>query len=196
MGEFAAVEGYDNPIYKDDIEALERVLDFLSGIDCVVYVRAHPNMSNLDNPQNRLTAEICRRHRNVVYILPEHTIDTYALMEAADTVVTFGSTVGVEACYWGKPSILLGRSIYEDLECAYVPKTHDEVKACLKAILPPKTKFGAIKYGYWALARGQDFRYFEPDGLFSGKFMGVNIASPLHLKILYMMLGLKKMVSK
>ena len=192
--EFAAVDGYDNPIYRDDIEGLDKILGFLSGIDCFVYVRAHPNLSNLDNAQNRITAEICGRYRNVIYISPEQKIDTYALMDVADTVLTFGSTMGVEACYWGKTSILLGRAIYEDLGCSYVPKSHDEVKHCLRAILPPKEKLGAIMYGYWVLARGQNFKYFEPDGLFSGKFMGCKIASPpLFLRIALKMMNLVKM---
>ena len=42
----------------------------------------------------------------------------------ADKVISYNSLMGIEAVYWGKPSILLGRRPYENLEVVYKPKNH------------------------------------------------------------------------
>jgi len=65
-------------------------------------------------------------------------VDSYDIVSAADVVLTFGSTIGIEAAYYGKPSILLGRAVYEDLGSCYVPSSHDELMKLLSSsgILP------------------------------------------------------------
>lgn len=184
MDEFESVEGYGNPLYANDVDALSATLESLSHSDYKVYVRAHPNLSNRNNSQNRQTEEICRRYTTVRYIRPEENIDSYALMDASNKIITFGSTTGVEACYWGKPSILVGKSLYEDTNCCYVPRTREELISLLNTDITPKEKTGALKYGYWELSKGIDFKYFKPDGLFSGKFLNTRFNPPLYLRII------------
>ncbi len=95
----------------------------------------------------------------------------------------FGSTVGVEACYWGKPSILVGRSFYESINCCHVPSTRDELIAMMHTELAPKDKAAAIKYGYWEMRKGTEFEYFKPDGLFSGTFLNKRTVLPFLLRV-------------
>ena len=103
-------------------------------------------------------------------------IDTYALMDAADIVVTFGSTIGAEAAFWGKPVVLLGNSFYDRLEGFYVPATHEEAIVLLQQDLQPIPSKDVLKYGYWELERGIYYKYYKGTALFEGTFMGKSIA--------------------
>ena len=59
--------------------------------------------------------------------------------------------MGVEATFWGKPSILLGRSLYENLNACYTPKNVDELISLIEKDIPAKDRLGAIKYAYYLL---------------------------------------------
>lgn len=74
-------------------------------------------------------------------------------MNAADKVISFGSTMGVEANYWGKPSILLSASEYYNLGVCYLPSSIEELCEMIKADLQPLAKEGALKYAFYLLDR-------------------------------------------
>jgi hypothetical protein len=86
-------------------------------------------------------------------IPPESIVSSYALMDACEKVITFGSTTGVEASYWGKPSILVGRAYYEMTGACYHVRDKEELVRDLNDHLEPKDKLGAIKYGYFQVDR-------------------------------------------
>ena len=109
---------------------------------------------------------------NVTVIPPDADIDSYALLKGVDNVVSFGSSVGIEASFWGKPSILLGPCFYRNLGGTYQPHDHQQAMNLLAARLDPLPADGALKYGYWFQTHGFAFKYFEADGLFEGKFKG------------------------
>ena len=48
-------------------------------------------------------------------------------MRLSETIITFGSTIGVEATYMGKKSISIGDSLYKELNCTYNPKSFREL---------------------------------------------------------------------
>ncbi len=88
------------------------------------YLRMCPNLSNL---MNAFRAE-CEslQHDRFEVVLPELPISSYDLLFSCDMVVSFASTIGIEAVYWGKPSVLLGSFFYQNLDVAYRPTTHEE----------------------------------------------------------------------
>jgi len=61
--------------------------------------------------------------------------------------------VGMEAAYWGKPSVLIGHSGYEAMDIAYHVKKLEDVIPTVEGNLIPKDRIGAIKYGYFLLDR-------------------------------------------
>ena len=48
------------------------------------------------------------REFGVTIIMPEELVDSYALLDRAELIVTCGSTIGLEAAYHGKPSLMIG----------------------------------------------------------------------------------------
>ena len=78
---------------------------------------------------------------------------TYDLLDAAEKVIVFGSTMGAESVYWGKATILLAGAFYYKLDICYIPKNVDELFSFITKKLEPKNPYGAIQYGYYLLNR-------------------------------------------
>jgi hypothetical protein len=181
--EFVCFDDWENWIYKSQEDGIARILDDLPEKFLLV-IRIHPNLKDLDNTQTRGLTKF-EKHPKCIVIRAEDIFDSYALLEASEKVITFGSTVGIEAVYWGKPSILAGgRSFYEDLGAVYRPVSHEEVMNLILAPnLQPKEKILALKYGAWESSYGFKFIHFEPIGFFSGKIQGKYINYGLLYKI-------------
>src|SRR5262249_33777104 len=154
-------------IYKDEIEAITRIVESVANDGSIhFYLRIHPALAGRDSTQTRQLRTLIGRYSNLTVIEANSTIDSYALMEGSAAVITFGSTVGVEACYWGKPSILLGYAFYEHEDCAYIPADHEEtVRLIQRRDLTPRPQVGALRYGLWELERGTPFRRFQANSL-------------------------------
>jgi hypothetical protein len=176
--EYAAVRGWDNPIpiYGNELNAFKTIFNsFKDDENIHFYLRVHPNLKGYKNSQTDDIDSLKNMHPNLTIISPDEPVDSYALVDNCDVTLTFFSTIGIEACFWNKPAILLGQSVYEDLGGTYNPKSHDELVALLKSDLEPKDNIAAIKYGYWALMRGTEFKYFVPTSLTTGLFKGKEI---------------------
>jgi hypothetical protein len=163
------------PFFAMQSEEVRRIVEDMAGIDpqARVYLRMHPHLKNVDNADTRNSRAIMAD--NFVLILPADTVSTYDLLEAADVVLTFGSTVGVEATYWRRPSVLAGPALYEDLDVAYQARSHEHLMELLTQNLEPKPGVNAVKYGYCFRTFGIDFRHWRPIGLSSGDFKGVDL---------------------
>ena len=161
--EFAAVENYENPIYKDQIAGLRQLISSPNICpDIRFYLRVHPRLGTLSNFQTEAIKAL--RSDNLVVVGANDKIDTYALMEVAEKVITFGSTMGIESAYAGKPSIFIGREAYEDLGACYTPRTHEDAIALINnSQLPALPNLGALKYGYYMIALDRAYQYFDPE---------------------------------
>ena len=169
--EFEAVGGWQNPIYKNQSDAIYRIINSNTDSNIMFYVRIHPNLKGLNNTQTRELAEL--KGVNLTIIPADSKIDSYELMDACEKVITFGSTVGIESVFWGKPSILAGRSLYEGLKGCYIPKDNNEMTKLINSHLYPLSNLGALKYGYWQSIAGISYIYYKPESIRGGTFMGV-----------------------
>jgi len=131
----------------------------------------HPNLAGIDNPEVKKLRSI--ESPNLTLIDSTSRISTYSLVDAVDRVVTFGSTVGIEATYWGKVSLLAGGpALYEHLDVVHIARTHDELLELVAAKLDPKPIAAAVKYGYCMQTFGHPFVYWRADGFEDGRFRG------------------------
>jgi len=194
LDESAGIEEFENPLYKgiDETAAISKIMEqFESDDRYKFYLRVHPHLKEVDSSTCQLLDihALSARFRNLYVIWHTDAVDSYALMDACDKVVTFGSTTGIEAAYWGKPSIMIGRAMYEKLDCIYVPKSHEELVKLLKEDLVPLPSDSALKYGFREMSHGIPFEYFKEtgfkDGHTSGTFDGVEIKPAALLTLLY-----------
>jgi len=175
--EFEAIPGWQNPIYKNQNDAINTMTNADIDKNIMFYVRIHPNLKGLNTTQMRELFEL--KAPNLVIIPADAKIDSYKLMGVCEKVITFGSTMGIESTFWGKPSLLIGRAFYEDLEGCYVPKNHGEVINLINRRLNPAPNQGALKYGYWQSVYGLPYIYYSPESVRGGKFMGVYLKNPV-----------------
>ena len=175
----------DEYVAVGDIVKWDRWPDQLSAVRSLIeVVRKDPNLELVI----RLHPHLSKKHPydlecwremelpvNAQILDPLDPTDSYSLLEQADVVVTSGSTIGIEAVYWGKPSVCLGPSLYSQLEAVYLPADERELAETLSRhdllAVPDK----ALPYGYYMATNGIPFMYYKADTLFGGRFMGVNL---------------------
>lgn len=169
--EFVAIgDAWRNALYPNQVTAIARIAADLrlAQPETHLYLRVHPNLTQVNNQRKR--DMLALDFPNLTIIEPDAEIDSYELMRASDTIVSFGSSVGSEAVFWGKPSVLLGPCFYQNLGGVYRPQSHAETIELLTQTIAPLPTTGAMKYGFWLQTRGHKHVHFKSSGLFEGQF--------------------------
>lgn len=171
--EFASIDSsHGTDVYADQEQAIRTIArDMRSlGSGYHLYVRSHPNLRSVDSSQTRFLKTF--EFPGVTMIPSDSSVSTYALMKAADLVITFGSTMGIEAAYWGKPSVMVGTAFYAGLGSVYEPRTHAEVMEMIINGVEPRPVEGALKFGHRMSTFGMPYRHYQPTGVVSGSYKG------------------------
>jgi len=157
--EMKTIREWKTDLFDSQNEAIRGVLEATredAGLH--FYLRVHPNLARVDNDQLRELLDWDYPHLTISP--PDDEVDTYALVDAADVVLTFGSSVGLEATYWGTPSVLYGKSFYEKMDVVYQPASLTELLALLRTPAPPaKPKENALPFAYYIDNYGTPFTY-------------------------------------
>ena len=144
--------------------------------DYLFCVRFHPNQADVAGDVVTPFQHIADLPNVQVYE-PTDTANTYTLVEWGDVVVTFGSTVTIEACWMNKPVIMLGPSLYDDLEVSHNPETVDEFVGLLQQDLTPGDRDNAARFAWYEEYDEDKLRYVR----FTGRNMaeqGIRIRHP------------------
>lgn len=171
--EFAAVEdAVEHRAFDSQRSAIKWLIDWVGKKDNIeLIVRVHPHLAIKSEKERYWWDSLSGK--NITLIPSGDKTDSYSLAESADIVLVYNSTIGVEASYWGVPSIAIGDTLYSGLDCVYEPFTVKELENLLENTnLPSKLRDNCLSYGYYALTFGEKYKYFEADGLFIGKFFG------------------------
>jgi len=162
--EMKVIKDWEFNLYSFQNEAIMKIIDFYKGDENVhIYLRCHPNLLDVANTQTKELNSF--KSDNLTIIGSEETIDTYSLIKACDKTVTFGSTVGIEATYLSKPSILLGNSFYKGMGCVYEPETFESLFELLDSKnLDFKKNDNIYLYIYTAFKKGILLKKLEDKG--------------------------------
>lgn len=188
--ELAALGGeYDEVLYPSQFEAISRICESLAHEKKIhIYLRVHPNLAKVKWKFSVALSRLSTMYSNVVVISPNSPISSYALLDACDVVVSFGSTIGIEAAYWGKPSILIGRGIYEKTGSVYVPHSHEELIKMLKdRSMGPLSNLGAKKVALFWSKGGEGIEQFGGSRDTGFTFAGQRISKSLIERAVYAM---------
>ncbi len=180
--EFAAAgDKWKNPFYENQTDGIIKIINDGAALPNVhFYLRIHPNLGKVDNENVRALHNLT--FENLTVIPAASNISTYYLVNHASKTITFGSTIGIEATFMGKPSILAGKSYYFDLDGAYVPRDHQHIMQLISEDLPPKSKEVALMFGYFFGTFGVRFKHYVPEDFASGTILGTRLAPKLGLK--------------
>ena len=155
------------PAQIDAIRAVGRAVQELPGHR--LCVRVHPNIVSKSEEQIAFWRSLSIPGGLVVGA--EEDFDTYAILERAQVACSYGSTVGIEATYWGKPSLLTARSIYDRLGGAFEAGSIDDIRKYLgePTVFP---RPAALMYGAFFARFGTRYVHYRPDDLFRGRICG------------------------
>lgn len=143
--------------------------------DMQLVIRLHPHLLRKHREDVDRWIATSRRGNVAIVIEPGSPIDSYALLEASDVVVTGGSTIGMEAVYWGRPSVLMGPSDYDDLGAVHIARDLAALKRLLvQSHLEVKPE-RALPYGYYRGTFGEKFQFYTAKTLTDGEFLGVDL---------------------
>ena len=174
--EMKAIEEWQHDIYSTQNEAIKAIVEhFLPQQKIHFYLRMHPNLANLNNTQ--VNDALNLQYNNLTIIPSSDPIDTYALIDNSDIIISFGSTVGIEATYKNKISIMLGKSFYSDLDAVYEPKSFNEVFDLINNLnkLTPKSKENALPYAYYVSNKGDSFMNFHYENKYNSYYRNVKM---------------------
>ncbi|MCH2114545.1 MAG: hypothetical protein MK171_06515 [Pirellulales bacterium] len=135
----------------------------LQNPDKLFCIRFHPNQADVCSDIITPFREIAELPNTVIYY-PNDCANTYTLIDWSDVVVTFGSTVTVEACWMNKPVIMLGPSFFDQLDISYNPESPDEFLELLRRDLLPKDRRNAARFANFEEFDFDPLRYVDSTG--------------------------------
>jgi hypothetical protein len=173
--EFVAIgKEWENPLYTDQQSGLIRIVEDLRGIQGVTcHIRLHPN--SRDTAAESIKKIVALEGDNIFIVQPESPVSSYAMLMASDIALTFGSTMGIEATYWRKPSVLAGQCFFRNLGSTYNPDDHHRLIRLLLEETDAADRLGALMYGYYFATFGEPFVHFRPENLWGGRFRGRSV---------------------
>lgn len=148
-GEFMGLPEYFlKGSFPDQRRAFREVAEEIgrSAPDMHFYLRVHPNSK--DEARRWWEDGSWDNLSNLTVIPPESPVSSYHLMQSCEKTVVWLTTMGVEATYWGRPSIVLGKAFYKGIGAAYEPESLSEVVDLVRRQdLAHKPRASAIAYG-------------------------------------------------
>ena len=151
--EYYGMRDWSGGPYSSHYDGLQQILSdpvITEFWDC--HIRWHPNLSTCGDAERSHIDDIIQKFSaGICHYSPESSLNSYDLIDQSSAVLTFGSTIGIEACYYGKPSILLGRAVYEDIGACYTPSTHHHLVELLRSVPEAKNRHHAVEYAYYIL---------------------------------------------
>jgi hypothetical protein len=169
--EYAAIDAFQK-YYKGQSEQYLAIISQAVAFNPQLefYMRIHPNSK--DEREQWWDHADFQKLTNFHIIYPEEKISSYALLHHADVIISSHSTIGIEATYWGKPSIIINRAFYSNLDAVYETHTPEQVVQLLLQDLPPKPQENALKYGAYYRCAGELLPLSEPVNYYTLDFKG------------------------
>lgn len=159
--EFCAVsqEFDQESVFESQLNGIKTIVEHYKNDETKHFtLRVHPNLKNIPFKYHQGLYKL--NYKNLTVIPGDSNISSYSLMEAADKVIVFGSTMGVESSYWGKPVICLAGTFYRDLQIVHKPKNEAELWTMLdNKALPCLKNDKILLYGFMVM--NQEFPQTE-----------------------------------
>ena len=111
-------------------------------------LRMHPHLSIKDDHWKADWNFARLKALGAHVIMPHEPIDSYALVEASEIVITCGSTIGVEAAFYGKPSLVIGENFSTVLGICVAASREEDIAAFIeKPFRPARAREQAVAIG-------------------------------------------------
>jgi len=159
--------------WGDQISALKNLIEVMNNTKKYnLVIRLHPNLLQKSPREihkwNNLVNKISNECYWVTVVASDSKISSYKLVEESIGVITVGSTIGVEAAFMNRKSILIGTAFHEFMGITINPKNKIELNEALNKNLTEKEKLFAknnsLKYAIYQSIGGVRMAYVNPEG--------------------------------
>jgi len=165
--------GLNDRYWGDQIEILKilvRIFKAQSNYDLLL--RIHPHLKYKSPRDQHVWSKIGEnlqiKYPWFTYFGPMNSVSSYDLVRQAHGVITSGSTIGVEAAYLKKSSILIGDAFHKSMGITINPKSIRELEDLInhsRQITNFEKYFkAALKYGYFQSQGGLKFDFVKYNG--------------------------------
>ncbi len=155
---------WDGIVPESQPDEIEKMAQALPREEYFLVVKMHPHQEHTAEDTIGQYVALAEKYPHVIVEKPLSKKDTYALMSRADVVVTFASTIGVEATYAGKPVVLIGDTRWGNLNIAHKVYTGEDAAKLIRDGIAPKPILGAIIWGNYFYAYRDGVPGFEIAG--------------------------------
>lgn len=135
-------------------------------------LRIHPHLKYKSRRDQHIWSKIGKNLQTkypwFTYFGPMNSVSSYDLVRQAQGVITSGSTIGVEAAYLKKSSILIGDAFHKSMGITINPKSIRELANLInhstQITNSDKSFNAALRYGYFHSQGGLKFDFVEYSG--------------------------------
>ena len=158
---FGLSELFAGALFTEQIEAYNKISEMVKDKkEMHFYLRIHPN--SIHENDKWWESHDLKKLKNLTIIEPDSPISSYSLLMACEKTIVFMSTMGIEATYWGKPSIAVSNTMYKGINAVYEPTDLTQLKGyILDPSMPPKPKERALAYGAYMRCGSTRLPYSE-----------------------------------
>lgn len=163
---FDTSQAHANTIFEHMFAWLDDTLAVIQRHPETLFViRAHPDESRPGKASRETVAEWVKRRAvesqpNVVFVDSHEFLSSYELIQRSKFVMTYNSTIGLEASLMGAAVLCAGRARFTQLPTVFFPQTRMEYNRRLEEMLtaaeisvPPEFQINARRFLYYQLFR-------------------------------------------
>jgi len=156
--------------FGKQFDAFEQLKALCRELGITLVVRVHPNIANKHPEEEAYWAK--QADNNTIVLGSKSDYDSYAILDNAHCVVTYATSVGLEAAFWGKPSVLIGNSAWYGQNGFYCPQNKDQLADFIINAIALDVPDFAYMYGHYFETVGYAHKYYKSEAFWSGKFLG------------------------
>jgi len=160
--------GLISEYWKNQVNSLSALIDILkTDTQYHLILRIHPHLLHKSKIErfywDEIGASLEKQHSWFHYIPADSKINSYELMKNSNGIISCASTIGVEAAYLKKKSILLGRAFHEYMGVTQNPENKQELTRMLFSESNPNqiemAYEGALAYAFFSEKGGTFFKH-------------------------------------
>jgi hypothetical protein len=165
--EISAISSDWNSTWGKQLNAVTALIDFFATRpDLKLVIRVHPNQKNKSEQDKKKWNALLSKANNILIYNFDSNIDSYQLLTNAKGVITYGSTIGVEAAYLKKPSALLANSRWNSIIPHQYLKSKEEIANWVDKVNLGKEPsnveieacyLGSVMWGHYLKTAGSDW---------------------------------------
>ncbi len=167
--EYQSIDGVSSryPFFGNQKLAVKEIVELAISLDYFLIVRVHPNLKNKSPRERSRWSELSTyiKDKGFYWVSEDDKESTYDIINKSSIIISAGSTVGAEAAYLKKKSIVITNCFYNGvIPSVQLAESKEELKRCFldfdnNQLIKPEDSY---IFGAWIMTYGPQYNYFVP----------------------------------